>query len=197
MYKGTQGLWKMYLWWSLCTFYYLHARPVRVTEGDLGLCSCGIFQVIIKQNKQTNLNRERNGWFKVDMISEIIRSFKSMLIHAVWWFMQYSDSCSMQYASGYLSSRAASFQGQRGLHSVDWAGTPIIHFGVGDGDALDLVAGAADQILFAQRYGDNLKIPAQLQERFHIFVCSVWVCHCLLHHIVQLHLPVTRKERST
>ena len=174
----------------LVEFMYslLPACQVRVTEGDLRLCFCGIFQVLIKQNRQTNLNRERNGWFKVNMISGITRSFKSTVIHAVWWFMK--------YAQGYLSSRAASFQGQRGLHSVDWAGTPIIHFSVGDGDALDLVAGAADQILFAQRYRDNLKIPAQLQKWFHIFVGSVRVCHCLVHHIVELHLSVTRKERS-
>ena len=30
---------RMYLWWSLCTLY-LHAWPVRVTEGDSGLCRC-------------------------------------------------------------------------------------------------------------------------------------------------------------
>ena len=33
-------------------YLVLPACQVRVTEGDLGLCFCGIFQVLIKQNKQ-------------------------------------------------------------------------------------------------------------------------------------------------
>ena len=32
-------VWKLYLWWSLCTLY-LHACQVRVTVGDTGLCCC-------------------------------------------------------------------------------------------------------------------------------------------------------------
>ena len=30
---------RMFLWWSLCTLY-LHARQVRVTTGNSGLCCC-------------------------------------------------------------------------------------------------------------------------------------------------------------
>ena len=54
------------------------------------------------------------------------------------------------HAPHYLSWRAAPFKGNRGLHSVDQPGTPIIHFSVGDDDALNLVVGTADEILLTQ-----------------------------------------------
>ena len=37
---------RLYLWWSLCTLYW-HARQVRVTVGDSGLCSACVFWALI------------------------------------------------------------------------------------------------------------------------------------------------------